>query len=69
VRLVRTREEIAAELEALGWRLTSGPKRTVGGWRAMIQRGPVSVLVICSLAIGVLDELLRFARDRGRRRS
>ena len=66
---MRTRDEIEAELDALGWRITDGPTRTPGGWKATIQRGTASVLATGATEIGVLEDLLRSAQARAGRPS
>jgi hypothetical protein len=62
-RAVRTRREVEAELEALGWELEA-PKQTSAGWKVTIRRGTDSMLVSASTIEEVLDELLRSAKAR-----
>jgi hypothetical protein len=59
---------IRDEIEALGWMVIAGPTQTSGGWKATIQRDTVSVLATGSTAIGVLEDLLRSAEERARRK-
>jgi hypothetical protein len=63
---VKTRAEIEAALEALGWRLTNGPRQTSAGWRATIERGNESLLLttFAPTEMVVLDDLLKRARAR-----
>ena len=61
-----TREEIEAKLAALKWTL-DGPRQTVYGFKASIQRGSVTIIVTGSTEIGVLEDLLRDAEKRAGR--
>lgn len=54
------RHEPEAALHSLGWNL-EGPSQTPGGWKATIQRGPVSILQTGPTA-EVLEDLLRSAQ-------
>lgn len=63
---MRTQLELETALRALGWEL-DGPKRTPGGWKATIRRGPVSVLATGSSAEEVLEDLLRGAEEPARK--
>jgi hypothetical protein len=62
---MRTRDEIEAELERLGWRITAGPTQTPAGWKVTGQYGTASVPLTDSTELGVLEDLLRYAQRRG----
>jgi hypothetical protein len=62
---VKSHEEIEAELQALGWRITAGPSRTANGWTATMQRGSSAVQMTGWTKLGVLEDMLRKARARG----
>lgn len=61
---MRTRYDIEAAIEALGWKLSDGPTRIPGGWKATIQRSTASVLATGSTDLGVLEDLLRSAQAK-----
>lgn len=63
VALTRSRHELVAALEALGWKLSDGPRQTFGVWKATVQRGAASMLVTSPTELGVLRHLLKLAKD------
>jgi hypothetical protein len=63
-----TREEIERALYRLGWRVTEGPTRTPGGYKATIARITASKLATGSTEIGVLEDLLRSVEERAGRK-
>jgi hypothetical protein len=70
---VKSHEEIEAELDALGWKITAGPSRTANGWTATMQRGWTATMQRGSSAVqmtgwtklGLLEDMLRKAHARG----
>ncbi|HWO24479.1 MAG TPA: hypothetical protein VNO30_37300 [Kofleriaceae bacterium] len=66
---MRTRNELVAALEALGWKLIDGPKQTFGEWKATVQRGAASMLTTGATELGVLRYLLKLAEDHAKRGS
>jgi hypothetical protein len=61
---VKSRDEVEAELERLGWDVTDGPRADVDGWHATITRGVQTISATGHGEIAVLDDLLRTARRR-----
>jgi hypothetical protein len=59
----RTRHELVTALEALGWKLIDGPRQNFDVWKATVQRGAASMLVINSTELGVLRDLLKLAEE------
>ena len=62
---MKSQEELEAELEALGWRITEGPSQTADGWTATMQRGSVQMTAWTKL--GLLEDMLRNAQRRARK--
>jgi len=65
---VKTHDEIEAELNALGWKITAGPSRTSSGWKVTAQCGTSSVQLVGWTKLGVLEDLLRYAQQRAKRK-
>jgi hypothetical protein len=63
---VKTQREFEDALLAVGWTL-DGPRQTPSGWKAMIERGTVSILANGRTAEQVLEDLLRDAQERAMR--
>ena len=62
---MRTREEAEAELHAIGWRVTDGPRADADGWRATITRSALSINGTEHGEIAVLEDLLAARRRLG----
>lgn len=65
---MKTHAEIEAALHALGWTITSGPSRTASGWKATMAKGTSTVLMTGWTKLNVLEDLLREAQKRARRK-
>ena len=62
---LRTRDELEAALNALGWTIVTGPTQTDHGWKATMRRGTANVPMTGLEEIQLLQEMLRFAQLRG----
>lgn len=61
---MKTRAEILAAIEALGWTMVDGPTPTSGGCKATIQRENESMLTFAATEMEVLEDLLKRAKAR-----
>lgn len=66
---MRTHDEIEAELNALGWKVTVGPSRTSTGWKATMQRSNASGSVQMTgwTKLSLLENMLLHAQERARK--
>jgi hypothetical protein len=62
---LRTRDELEAALNALGWTIVTGPTQTANGWKATMRRGTANVPMTGLEELDLLAEMLRFAQMRG----
>ena len=58
---MKTRAEIEAALDALGWKLIDGPRQTSEGWRGTIERGSLLMTTFAPREEQILPDLLRRA--------
>ena len=61
---MRTRDQIEAELKALGWKITAGPSQSVDGWEATMARGTVAVKLNDWTELSLLEAMLRHAQRK-----
>jgi hypothetical protein len=54
IALTRTRRELVAALEALGWKLIDGPRQNFDVWKATVKRGAESMLVTSPTELGAM---------------
>jgi hypothetical protein len=62
---LRTRDELEAALNALGWTIVTGPTQTANNWKATMRRGTANVPMTGLEELDLLKEMLRFAQMRG----
>ena len=65
---MKSHEQIEAELLALGWTITAGPSRTANGWKTTMSKGTTSVQMTGWTKLGVLEDMLRYAEQRAKRK-
>ena len=61
---MRTRDEIEAELDRLGWKITAGPSQTAIGWEGTVSRGTVNVKLTDWTELSLLEAMLRHAERK-----
>ena len=60
---MKTRAEIEAALDVLGWALIDGPRQTSEGWRGTIARGSLLYSTLAPREEQILPDLLKRAEE------